>query len=253
MDVGSPRAVSWLPRMLHPDGRALWVWTSAAATIWAALVSRDLADPSHHVWGLAAAIGYGLCTVVALVLPRRWVGPSVTVLGLAGAVIAPLVILAASADYQSEVGVVERSAAQLVSTGVSYLPNPQQRLDYNPYLPSMSLYGLPHQLLDSHPAVGAAGRLLMIAGDARVWFAGVLTLCLLVSWRLLREGTARAASGFRAIQAPLAIIAWPIVALPLCVSGVDLPTVGFTASHWRAPAEGSTDCSPACCRQRPVR
>jgi hypothetical protein len=237
-DDSPPRPSWWLPRLFQPDGRALWIWSSAAATLWAALVSRDLDDPSHHVWGLMAGVGYAACTVLAMVLPRRWVGASVTVLGLVGAVIVPLIVLSGSADYQSEVGVVERSAAQLVQTGVSYLPNPQQRLDYNPYLPSMSLYGLPHQILDSHPTVGFGGRLLLIAGDARIWFAAVLTICLLISWRLLREGSSGASGRFHSMQAPLAIIGWPIVALPLCVSGVDLPTVGFSCLALASASRG---------------
>ncbi len=212
----------------RPGQRATTAAIAGACAVWAGVVSRDTAHPAHHLWGLIATSAYLLCLGAAVVLPRRFIGPVVAAVGLIGAVLVPLLLLAARADYQSEVGVVQRSGALLLRTGTGYVRDPHSVRDYDPYLPGMSLYGLPHQLLDGRVRSGSGGLLLRVAGDARVWLAVVFTICLVLSWRLLRRDRGRPQRRWADLMPLLVLFGSPVVALPLCVSGVDLPIVGFT-------------------------
>ncbi|MBD0690444.1 glycosyltransferase 87 family protein [Streptomyces sp. CBMA123] len=182
---------------------------------WAAafpLVS-DLAN--QRLWGLVAAPAYVVAGLLCLTLPRRFAAEAAAVVALLGAVLAPLGLLAVTGRHQSEVMVVERSAHLLLTTGDVYLPHPVVVTDYNPYLPAMSLFGLPRQLLGSSTAFAR------VAGDARIWFALTFVVCLLGAWRLLRP------SRDRAPLLPLAVLtASPLIALALVVGGVDLPLIG---------------------------
>ncbi|ARF82708.1 hypothetical protein HS99_0038525 [Kitasatospora aureofaciens] len=182
---------------------------------WAAafpLVS-DLAN--QRLWGLVAAPAYLVAGLLCLTLPRRFAAEAAAVVALVGAVLAPLGLLAVTGRHQSEVMVVERSAHLLLTTGDVYLQHPVVVTDYNPYLPAMSLFGLPRQLLGSSTAFAR------VAGDARIWFALTFIACLLGAWRLLRP------SRDRAPLLPLAVLtASPLIALALVVGGVDLPLIG---------------------------
>ncbi|MFD5464524.1 glycosyltransferase 87 family protein [Kitasatospora sp. NPDC127059] len=182
---------------------------------WAAafpLVS-DLAN--QRLWGLVAAPAYVVAGLLCLTLPRRFAAEAAAVVALLGAVLAPLGLLAVTGRHQSEVMVVERSAHLLLTTGDVYLPHPVVVTDYNPYLPAMSLFGLPRQLL------GGSTAFARVAGDARIWFALTFVVCLLAAWRLLRP------SRDRAPLLPLAVLtASPLIALALVVGGVDLPLIG---------------------------
>ncbi|MET8539367.1 glycosyltransferase 87 family protein [Kitasatospora sp. NPDC004799] len=182
---------------------------------WAAafpLVS-DLAN--QRLWGLIAAPAYALAGLLCLTLPRRVAAHAAASVALVGAVLVPLGLLALHGRHQSEVMVVERSAHLLLTTGTAYLPHPVVVTDYNPYLPAMSLFGMPRQLL------GDSTAFARVAGDARIWFALTFFACLLAAWRLLRP------SRDRAPLLPLAVLtASPLIALALVVGGVDLPLIG---------------------------
>jgi phosphatidylinositol alpha-1,6-mannosyltransferase len=235
----------------HLQGRGLLLAFAAASLLWALIAAHDTAHPSHHVWGELATGAYALSALAALIANRRWASRVVTVVNLVGAVLVPLVVLAADNNFQSEVGVVQRSASYVLSAGRVYLPHPVGRFDYNPYLPGMSVFGMPHQLLTRRPTRGFSHTVLNVIGDPRFWFAAVFLVSLLISWRLLRRhhasadpeaagtGTPGSARGRLAeLHAPLALIGWPVVALPLCVSGVDLPIVGLTCLTLAIAATG---------------
>jgi hypothetical protein len=68
---------------------------------------------------------------------------------LAGAVVAPLVQLAQGRNMP-EVSVIEHAAALLLHQGSPYALTAQQALPgflrYDPYLPVMTIFGLPHAL-----------------------------------------------------------------------------------------------------------
>ena len=79
---------------------------------------------------------------------------------------------------------------------------------YNPYLPVMTLFGLPR-------AVIGGGALT----DPRVWFGVVF---LLVFWLALRDGGARHPGRWAIL-----IAASPVIAFELAVGGTDVPMVAF--------------------------
>ncbi|WP_316524450.1 glycosyltransferase 87 family protein [Kitasatospora brasiliensis] len=157
----------------------------------------------HRSWGAWAACGYLLAALVAALPLRRGREVSVAVAAV-GAVLVPLLLLVLDGRGQSEVGVIERSGSLLLHTGTPYLADPQGVEEYDPYLPGMALLGLPRALLGHSPS-----------GDARLWCAAVFAVCVL---RTVPAGRRLGAA---------ALTASPVVALPLCVSGVDLPLAGL--------------------------
>ncbi|MFJ9692925.1 glycosyltransferase 87 family protein [Kitasatospora sp. NPDC101183] len=182
---------------------------------WAAAFPLVSDLENQRLWGLIAAPSYLLAGLLCLVLPRRVAARAAAAVGLVGAVLAPLALLALTGRHQSEVMVVERSAHLLLTTGDAYLPHTAVVTDYNPYLPAMSLFGMPRQLL------GDSNAFTQVAGDARIWFALAFVVCLLAAWRLLRP------TRDRAPLLPLAVLtASPLIALALVVGGVDLPLIG---------------------------
>ncbi|WP_327682302.1 hypothetical protein [Kitasatospora sp. NBC_00458] len=204
----------------------------------------------HRSWGLCAAAGYVAAAVAVLVLPWRWAPRYAAVVALVGAVAAPLLLLLATGQGQSEVAVIERSGELLLRHGTPYLADPRTVAEYTPYLPGMALFGLPRALL------GSDGWPARVLGDARLWCAAVFLGCLVAAagpcgrrWvlpgrarpRRARRGQARRerlrlgvagapVSGVFGVPvgtAAAALLASPPVALPLCVSGVDLPLTGL--------------------------
>ncbi|MFF8561632.1 glycosyltransferase 87 family protein [Streptomyces albidoflavus] len=183
------------------------------AVVWAAAFPVVSSLGPHRVWGASACVGY-LCAAVA-VLSWRSLGRAVSVwIAGIGAVLVPLVVLVLTGGAQSEVGVVERAGLLTVRQGTPYLADPQAVVEVTPYLPGMALFGLPG-------AVVADGwEPLRYLGDARLWCAAAFLGCLWAAGRVLGgRGTGRLVGA--------ALIASPVVALPLAVSGVDLPLTGL--------------------------
>ncbi|WP_406702023.1 glycosyltransferase 87 family protein [Streptomyces albidoflavus] len=183
------------------------------AAVWAAAFPVVSSLGPHRVWGASACVGY-LCAAVA-VLSRRSLGRAVSVwIAGIGAVLVPLVVLVLTGGAQSEVGVVERAGLLTVRQGTPYLADPQAVVEVTPYLPGMALFGLPG-------AVVADGwEPLRYLGDARLWCAAAFLGCLWAAGRVLGgRGTGQLVGA--------ALIASPVVALPLAVSGVDLPLTGL--------------------------
>ncbi|WP_052706427.1 glycosyltransferase 87 family protein [Streptomyces rubellomurinus] len=196
---------------------------------WAAAFPLVSDLPNQRIWGLIAAPAYALAGLLCLTLPRRVAAHAAAAVALVGAVLAPLGLLALTGRHQSEVMVVERSAHLLLTTGDVYLPHPAVVTDYNPYLPAMSLFGLPRQLFGSSTAFAR------VAGDARIWFALAFFVCLLAAWRLLRP------SRDRAPLLPLAVLtASPLIALALVVGGIDLPLIGVCCLAMALAERGRT-------------
>ncbi|MBT2877665.1 glycosyltransferase 87 family protein [Streptomyces albidoflavus] len=181
--------------------------------VWAAAFPVVSSLGPHRVWGASACVGY-LCAAVA-VLSWRSLGRAVSVwIAGIGAVLVPLVVLVLTGGAQSEVGVVERAGLLTVRQGTPYLADPQAVVEVTPYLPGMALFGLPG-------AVVADGwEPLRYLGDARLWCAAAFLGCLWAAGRVLGgRGTGQLVGA--------ALIASPVVALPLAVSGVDLPLTGL--------------------------
>uniref|UniRef100_A0AAU2A2G8 Glycosyltransferase 87 family protein n=1 Tax=Streptomyces sp. NBC_00093 TaxID=2975649 RepID=A0AAU2A2G8_9ACTN len=174
----------------------------------------------HRVWGVCAALGYGTAAVLAARDPRPWTGRALRA-ATVGAVLLPLALLIVLGGAQSEVGVVEHSGALLLHTGSPYPAHPTTLDDYNPYLPGMALFGLPHALLGDTP--------LAPLTDARLWFCAAFVACMYATTRCRTgrtAGSARTAQTAGSVRTAL-LVSFPAVALPLAVGGVDLPVIGL--------------------------
>ena len=184
----------------------------AVSAVFAALVAIFSSDSVHQLWGAMAACGYGLA--VAAVLGWRKRGADLALgLSFCGALLLPLAWMAAHALEQPEVAVVATSAMSLIHHGSPYasvaaLKGTQNPNAYNPYLPLMTLFGLPR-------AVIGGGALT----DPRVWFGVVF---LVVFWLALRNGGARHPARWMVLVA-----ASPVIAFELAVGGTDVPMVAF--------------------------
>ncbi|MER5577368.1 glycosyltransferase 87 family protein [Streptomyces massasporeus] len=200
------------------------------AAAWAAVFPFIMAPEPHRVWGMSACLGY-LCAAVAA-LSSRPRGRAVSVcLALGGAVVVPFVLLVLTGTAQSEVGVVERSGLLTLRQATPYLPDPHTVGEVTPYLPGMAVFGLPRAVL------GESGLLPGLLGDARLWCAVAFLGCLWAARRAIRRpaggpsaiggGPSAVGGGASRGYAVGAFVASPAVALPLCVSGVDLPLTGL--------------------------
>ena len=166
----------------------------------------------QQIWGGCAAVGYAAAALAAVRSARRW-APSTAVVAAVGTVVVPFVVLVVLDRAQMEVGVVERAGDLLLDTGSPYSEDPVRVSDFNPYLPGMALFGLPHALFGEVPGAG------LLAGP-RWWFA----LCFLGTM----VGAARVAGiGRRTRRAVALVTVCPAVALPLAIGGVDPPVVGM--------------------------
>ncbi|MGI5348138.1 hypothetical protein ACQEU8_08055 [Streptomyces sp. CA-250714] len=206
------------------------LWTVCA--VFAALTAAVTSLPPHRVWGVFAAGGYAALALASAMAarrtapaastaqaaacragpPRRGPTPLLTgglpLLGCASAAVAPLLVLAFTGGAQEEVHVVHRAGARLLTGGTPYL-SPDQLVGadytaYNPYLPGMALFGVPHRL---------------VGLDARFGFAAVFLVTLALS---LRIATSRSIGHRTAV-----LTASPLIALPMAVGGDDLPVLGL--------------------------
>lgn len=220
---------------MTPSRTTWWTtgWLLAAA--WALSFPLFSSLEPHRLWGWCAAAGY-LGAAGATALGRRRAALAAALLG---AVAVPLLWLVLTGQGQSEVTVIERSGRLLLESGRMYVDRPERVEEYTPYLPAMALLGLPRALLGGD--AGGDGWAVRLLGDARIWCAAVLFGCLWATRRLLgadagpgRLPGAEAGPG-RLLPA---LVASPVVALPLAVSGVDLPLAGLCCLALAAAATG---------------
>src|SRR5262249_34576582 len=131
---------------------------------------------------------------------------------LAGALVAPVVWLATQAKATPDVTVVTNSASLLLHHANPYLPPVQLAhggvLAYNPYLPVMTIFGLPH-------ALGLRG----LAGDPSPWLPAVTFLLFAAAFGAqarpgaLPNGAFAPASPLISFPIALGITAPPVLAL----------------------------------------
>ncbi|MFJ5116739.1 hypothetical protein [Kitasatospora sp. NPDC088548] len=220
----------WDPWARGGSGRrALWCGGWLVAAGWAGALPLVSGLGPHRSWGVCAAIGYLAAAVAVVVLPRRRARAASVAVALCGAVLVPLLLLVLTGQGQSEVGVIERSAARLLDDGTPYAAEPRTLAEYTPYLPGMAAFGLPRALSEALPWAQALpwveGWPARLLGDARLWCAAVFLGCLLRASGPRRAGVAL-------------LTASPVVALPLCVSGVDLPMTGLCCLALAGAARG---------------
>jgi 4-amino-4-deoxy-L-arabinose transferase-like glycosyltransferase len=219
-------ASRWWAGRLSPT-RAPRYWAAAAFVVSAGFaggVALFSTNDLHRLWGLTAACAYVAAVFAVLAWRSRGIDLAL-LLSASGALVTPLFMNAATGRKQPEVTVIARSAKQLVAHHSPYLspaslaavhdPNA-----YNPYLPVMSLFGIPRALFGSH-----------VITDPRVWFGAAF---LVIFWLALRAAGAR-----NAVRWTVLVAASPVIALELAVGGTDIPIIallclGF-ALLWRRP------------------
>ncbi|MFF9348222.1 glycosyltransferase 87 family protein [Streptomyces sp. NPDC014734] len=223
----------WRTRPTHRwTRRSVWVTGWVIAAGWAGFFPLFSDQATHRTWGLCAAVAYLCAAGAACLLPRPRAAELSVGLALTGAVVLPFVYLALTGQAQGEVEVIERAGTLLLHHGTPYLAHPRTVMDYTPYLPGMALFGMPRALLGDH---SAAARLF---GDARLWCAVALLLSLHAGRVVLRghgsRAGDRAGSGGAGRREPssyaigvVVLTASPVIAMPLCVSGIDMPLIGL--------------------------
>lgn len=223
------------PQAWTPGSLARWMspvsvpryWAAAAFAVCAAFaggVALFSTNDLHRLWGLIASCAYVAAALAVLAWRSRGIDLAL-LLSVGGALVTPLFLNAATGRRQPEVSVIARSAKQLVHHASPYqsaaslaaVHNPNA---YNPYLPVMSLFGIPRALFGSH-----------VITDPRVWFGLAF---LIIFWLALRAAGAK-----NCIRWTVFVAASPVIAFELAVGGTDIPILalmclGF-ALLWRRP------------------
>ena len=199
------------------DQRRLVPWYAVFAAYAAALAvfSHGGAD---GIWALWATGGYTLAAVLAW-RSRRLAGPLLA--ALACALLAPAIWLILRGPATSDPIVVTRSAVLLLRHGDPYLSAGQLATwqAYNPYLPAMTVFGLPW-------AVGLRG----VLGDTRLWLTAATTVLLAAAFWMGAPHRAQGCGACRRAAAWCAVfaVASPVLALSLAVGITDPPMIALT-------------------------
>jgi hypothetical protein len=189
----------------------LTIFTGYAAVV--ALVSRA----PENAWGACAVVAYGIATVAAWRWPRSAVP---LLIGLAGAVIVPAILIAVHWPGSGETAVVTRAATLLLHHGNPYLLSGHLRSAqaYNPYLPGMSVFGLPK-------AIGLPGLL----GNPTAWLAAASALLTAAAIGTgMPRGTWRQAPGRTlALRNTALAVLSPVLAMPITLGTTDPPVIAL--------------------------
>jgi hypothetical protein len=178
-----------------------------------AVAAAFLTGGRDRVWAVWAACGYA----VALVMLWRWRSRrglmTAVLVSVALAVLAPLLWLSVGYPLEDGMMVIDRSASLLLHHGSPYLAAGQVTswLSYNPYLPVMTLFGLPS-------AAGIGG----LAGNSGVWIAVGTVIPLAASFWI-----AMPARRYDVLLATAVTVASPVVGLNLAVITTDPPVLAL--------------------------
>ena len=175
-----------------------------------AAIDAIVSAGEDQVWAIWAACGYA----AALLVLWRWGHRTTAALvSVALAVVAPLLWLSVAYKLEDGMMVIERSASLLLHHGSPYLTADQVSswLSYNPYLPVMTLFGLP-------AAAGVGG----LAGNAGVWLALGTVAVLALAFRIAMPASRR-----DVLLATAVAVASPVIGLNLAVITTDPPVLAF--------------------------
>jgi hypothetical protein len=175
---------------------------------YAAMVVVFSGPGQDRVWAIWAVAGYS----AALLLSRRRGAGRAAALAAsaAGAVAGPVIWLAWRAPPTPDVRVVARSAVLLLQHGTPYLSagHLASPLAYDPYLPGMTVFGLPG-------AFDVEG----VAGDPRIWLCAATGLLLVLALRVAGRPDA--------VYWGVFAVASPVLAFPLAVGVTDPPVLAL--------------------------
>jgi hypothetical protein len=187
-----------------------------------ATAAAPVSGGRDRVWAIWAACGYAAALAVLWLWRSRRGRIAAVGVSVAVAVLAPLLWLSVAYPLEDGMYVIDRAASLLVHHGSPYLPASQVTgyLSYNPYLPVMTLFGLPH----------AAG-LGALAGNSGVWIAiGTVIPLAAAFWiAMARGGASRQRRTWRqdALLAAGVAVASPVVGLNLAVITTDPPVLAL--------------------------
>jgi hypothetical protein len=180
-----------------------------------AVISAVFAGGEDKVWSIWAACGY---TAALLILWRWRARTAAALVAVAVAVLAPLLWLSVAYPLETGMFVIDRSATLLIHHGSPYLPSAQVTSwrSYNPYLPVMTLFGLPS-------AAGLTG----LAGNSGVWLAAGTVAVLAAAFWIARPHRACVSCRRDALLALAIAVASPVIGLNLAVITTDPPVLAF--------------------------
>jgi hypothetical protein len=174
---------------------------------------------ADRTWAIWAAVGYGVTTLILWLTRHKNVPVIVPLLvGLVGALAAPLMWLATRVAPTPEVRVISQSAVLLLQHGTPYLPPGQLDtwLSYNPYMPVMAVFGLPK-------ALGATGLL----ADPRVWLTAVSIALIWAAFTIAAPHRHCEDCRGNVMLSTVFIAASPVIAFPLAVGITDPPVIAL--------------------------
>ena len=209
----------------------------AACALFAAGMGVFSTDSLHRLWGLFAAVAYVLAAGVVLAWKSSRSVDLALLLGIGGALIAPLTLLAEQGRWQPEVAVIARGARLLLQHGSPYesqavITASHDPNIYNPYLPVMAIFGLPRALFGPG-----------IITDPRIWF----TLGFVAVF-----AAALAVAGARdVLRWTVLVTATPVIAFSLTVGGPTFRCWRCSASAWRCCGAARSRCWPGWCWASP--
>jgi NADPH2:quinone reductase len=203
---------SWLDRRHLMGAYAVF---GAYATV-DAIFSSD----RDQVWAIWAACGYAVALLLLWWWRDRIAAAGVSV---ALAVLAPLLWLSAAYPLEDGMNVIDRAAALLLHHGSPYLTSGQITgwLSYNPYLPVMTLFGLPNAA--GLRATGWGG----LAGNPGVWLAVGTVVPLAAAFWIALPARRRPLWRSDALLATAIAVASPVIGLNLAVITTDPPVLAL--------------------------
>jgi hypothetical protein len=200
--------------VLPKSGAAMAAWFAIVALYAGGLAVFGGTGSAFHdrVWAQWAVGAYALSALVALLWRSRGTDAALLV-SLAGALIAPVTWLLTIGPGANETKVLDHAAAMLLYHGTPYLSAAQlahqtHLTAYNPYLPDMTVFGLPH-------ALGLPGPL----GSVTVWLIVVSVVLIVLAFRIAGRPDAARTS--------LLAITSPMIAFPMSVTITDPPVLGI--------------------------
>ncbi|HXJ24175.1 MAG TPA: hypothetical protein VNH17_00670, partial [Streptosporangiaceae bacterium] len=178
-----------------------------------AVAAAFVSGGRDQVWAIWAACGYAVALAMLWCWRSRRGRMAAVGVSVALAVLAPLLWLSVAYPLEDGMVVIDRSAGLLLHHGLPYLAADQVTswLSYNPYLPVMTVFGLPN-------AAGLGG----LAGNSGVWIAiGTVIPLAAAFWIEMRP------RGYDALLATAVAVASPVVGLNLAVITTDPPVLAL--------------------------
>jgi phosphatidylinositol alpha-1,6-mannosyltransferase len=196
-----------------------------------ATAAAFLSGGRDRVWAIWAACGYAVALVMLWCWRSRRGRMAAAGVSVALAVLAPLLWLSVAYPLEDGMVVIDRSAALLLHHGSPYLAADQVTgwLSYNPYLPVMTLFGLPS-------AAGLGG----LAGNSGVWIAIGTVIPLAAAFWIVMKPRA-----YDALLATAVAVASPVVGLNLAVITTDPPVLALILLALALAARPAASPGPA--------